>query len=131
MKGKNPVESGHVPGLIRGLGVWSATAVVIGAIVGTGIFLVTSEMARDLGSGVRVLGVWILGGAVVLLGTFCYAELGAAIPEAGGDYVYLSRGFGPIWGFLFGWMNAIVEGPAALAAVAAGTLRFAAFVLPS
>jgi amino acid transporter len=111
--------------------MWSATAVVIGAIIGTGIFLVTSEMARDLGSGPRVLAVWILGGVVALLGTFCYAELGGAMPDAGGDYVYLSRGLGPMWGFLFGWMNAVVERPAGQAALAAGVLRFTAFLLPA
>jgi APA family basic amino acid/polyamine antiporter len=59
-------------------------------------------MARELGSPTRVLAVWIIGGIVVLLGAFCYAELGAAMPEAGGDYVYLSRGLGPMSGFLAG-----------------------------
>jgi basic amino acid/polyamine antiporter, APA family len=118
------------PGLIRGLGMWSATAIVIGSMIGTAIFLVTSEIARDVGSVARVLAVWLIGGVVVLFGAFCYAELGAAMPEAGGDYVYLSRGLGPVWGFLFGWMTALIQKPASAAIIAAGLLRFAGFIFP-
>lgn len=77
------------PGLVRGLGLRAVTAIVIGAMIGQAIFLVTSQMARDVGSEIRVLAVWLIGGVVVLLGAFCYAELGAAMPEAGGEYVYL------------------------------------------
>lgn len=86
------------PGLVRGLGVWSAAAVVIGGTIGTGIFLVPSQMARDVGSAWDVMAVWLVGGVVILFGVFCYAELGAALPEAGGEYVYLSRALGPLWG---------------------------------
>lgn len=124
-------ENTNAPGLIRGLGVWSATAVVIGSTIGTAIFLVTSEMARDVGSVARVLSVWLIGGVVVLFGAFCYAELGAAMPDAGGDYVYLSRGLGPVCGFLFGWMTVLIQRPASAATIAAGLLRFAGFVFPS
>ena len=91
--------------LVRGLGLWSATAIVIGDTIGTGVFLVASDMARAVGSAKLVLAAWILGLFIVLLGAFCYAELGAAFPKAGGPYVYLSRGLGPLWGFLFGWMS--------------------------
>src|SRR6266480_3109104 len=119
------------PGLIRGLGLWSAIAVIVGSMIGQGVFLVASDMARELGSPTRVLAVWIIGGIVVLLGAFCYAELGAAMPEAGGDYVYLSRGLSPVWGFLFGWTSSIIMRPGAAAVVAAGLLRFTGFLLPS
>ena len=88
--------------LIRGLGLWSASAVVVSDIIGTGIFLVTSDMARAVGSAALVFAAWIVGGLIVLCGAFCFAELGAAMPEAGGRYVYLTRGLGPLWGFLFG-----------------------------
>src|ERR1700687_5215913 len=116
--------------LIRGLGLWSATAIVIGDTIGTGIFLVTSDMARAVGSATLVFVAWIVGGVIVLFGAFCYAELGAAFPKAGGPYVYLNRGLGPLWGFLFGWMSSLLERPVAMATLAAGFLRFAGFLFP-
>ena len=117
-------------GLVRGLGLWSATAVVIGDTIGTGIFLVASDMARIVGSAALVLSAWVLGGIIVLFGAFCYAELGAAFPKAGGPYVYLNRGLGPLWGFLFGWMSSFLERPVAMAALAAGFVRFMGFLFP-
>jgi len=116
--------------LIRGLGLWSATAIVIGDTIGTGIFLVTSDMARAVGSARLVFTTWIFGGLIVLFGAFCYAELGAAFPKAGGPYVYLNRGLSPLWGFLFGWMSSFLERPVAMATLAAGFLRFAGFLFP-
>jgi amino acid permease len=97
--------------LVRGLGLWAAIAIVIGDTIGTVVFLVSSDMARALGSRGLVLVAWVLGGFIVLLGAFCYAELGAAFPKAGGPYVYLGRGLGPVWGFLFGWMSSFLTGP--------------------
>jgi basic amino acid/polyamine antiporter, APA family len=88
-------------------------------------------MARELGSPTRVLGVWIIGGIIVLIGASCYAELGATMPAAGGDYVYLSRGLGPAWGFLYGWASSMIMRPCAAAVMAAGLLRFLGFLLPS
>ncbi|MBS1841451.1 MAG: amino acid permease [Acidobacteria bacterium] len=119
------------PSLIRGLGLRAATAVVIGNTIGSGIFLVTSEMARTVGSESLVFVAWILGGVIVLFGAFCYAELGAAFPKAGGPYVYLSEGLGPIWGYLFGWMSSFLDRPVAMAALAAGFLRFLGFLFPA
>src|SRR5260370_27391683 len=113
---------------MRGLGLWSAAAIVIGDTIGTGIFLVTSDMARAVGSATLVFAAWILGGLVVRCGAFCYAELGAAFPKAGGPYVYLSRGLGPLWGFLFGWMSSFLERPVAMATLAAGFMRFIGFL---
>jgi APA family basic amino acid/polyamine antiporter len=117
-------------GLVRGLGVWAASAVVVGAMIGQAIFLVPSQMARSVGSASQVLAVWIAGGIVVLFGAFCYAELGAALPQAGGDYVYLSRGLGPVWGFLSGWTGCTLTRPATVATIATGFSRFAGFLLP-
>ena len=116
--------------LVRGLGLWSATAVVIGDTIGSGIFLVSSDMARAVGSAAQVFAAWIIGGLIVLFGAFCYAELGAAFPKAGGAYVYLSRGLGPLWGFLFGWMSSFLDRPVAMATLAAGFLRFLSFLFP-
>jgi APA family basic amino acid/polyamine antiporter len=128
--GPNLTEQTKRPDLIRGLGLWSATAIVIGDTIGTGIFLVTSDMARAVGSAKLVFAAWIIGGFIVLCGAFCYAELGAALPKAGGGYVYLDRGLGPLWGFLFGWMSSFLDRPVAMATLAAGFLRFLGFLFP-
>lgn len=117
--------------LVRGLGLWACTAVVVGAMIGQSIFLVTSQVARVAGSVGWVLATWLIGGAIVLFATFCFAELGAALPRAGGEYVYLGRGLGPIWGFLFGWTSALVIGPAMAATIAAGLVRITGFLAPS
>src|SRR6266852_2553548 len=106
--------------LIRGLGLWSAIAVVMGAMIGQSVFLVASDMAREVGSTTKVLAVWLIGGVVVLLGSFCYAELAAAMPEAGGKYIYLSRGLGSLSGFLYGWTSAMIMRPGSAAIIAAG-----------
>jgi basic amino acid/polyamine antiporter, APA family len=126
----NSADHSERSDLVRGLGLWSATAIVIGDTIGTGVFLVASDMARAVGSARLVLAAWILGLFVVLLGAFCYAELGAAFPKAGGPYVYLSRGLGPLWGFLFGWMSSFLERPVGMATLAAGFVRFLGFLFP-
>jgi APA family basic amino acid/polyamine antiporter len=120
----------HASELVRGLTLWSAIAVVIGDTIGTGVFLVTSDMARIAGSPARVFIAWLVGGVIVLFGAFCYAELGAAFPRAGGPYVYLSKGLGPLWGFLFGWMSSLLERPVAMATLAAGFVRFLGYLFP-
>jgi basic amino acid/polyamine antiporter, APA family len=76
-------ESRKPSGLVRGLGLWAATAIVVGAMIGQSVFLVASDMSHEVSSMWKVLVVWIVGGVVVLFGAFCYAELGAAMPEAG------------------------------------------------
>ncbi len=116
--------------LIRGLGPWASAAVVVGTMIGTGVFLVPSTMARNAGSVGLVFLVWILGGVLTLFGALSYAEMGAAIPEAGGDYAYLHRGFGPRCAYMFGWMHTIVGRPASAAAIAAGLMRFSGFLFP-
>ncbi|MDT8070601.1 MAG: amino acid permease [Terriglobia bacterium] len=123
-------QKGSRPDLIRGLGVSAAAAIVMGTMIGTGIFLKPSEMANQAGVIGIVFAAWIVGGILSLFGGLCYAELGASIPEAGGEYSYLRRGFGPVWGFLFGWMHSVVARPASVAAIAAGLARFCAFLFP-
>src|SRR5260370_31503382 len=88
-------------------------------------------MAREVGFVTKVLAIWIIGGVVVLFGAFCYEELGAALPEAGGDYIYLKRGLSPVWGFLYGWTSAMIMRPGAAAVIAAGLMRFVGFLWPS
>jgi basic amino acid/polyamine antiporter, APA family len=117
--------------LVRGLGPWAASAIVVGTMIGTGIFIVPADMARTVGTAGLVFAVWVVGGALTLFGALAYAELGAAIPEAGGEYAYLGRAYSPVWGFLFGWQHSIVGRPASLATIAAGLLRFWGFLMPS
>jgi basic amino acid/polyamine antiporter, APA family len=117
--------------LVRGLGPWASAAIVVGTMIGTGIFLKPAEMAREGRSVSLVFAAWIVGGLLSLFGALSYAELGASIPEAGGEYAYLRRGFGPMWGFLFGWMHSIVGRPSSAASIAAGMMRFLSFFLPA
>jgi basic amino acid/polyamine antiporter, APA family len=117
--------------LVQGLGAWATMAMVVGHIIGTGVFLVPSAMTRATGSVGLVFLVWIVGGILSLFGALTIAELGAAMPEAGGAYVYLRRGLGPVWGFLFGWMNNLVGKPASIATISAGFLIFLGFFVPA
>ena len=116
--------------LVRGLGAAAAMAMVVGHIIGTGVFLVPSSMARATGYEGLVFLVWVVGGALSLFGALTIAELGAAMPEAGGAYIYLKRGLGPVWGFLYGWMNNLVGKPASISTIAAGFLIFLGFFIP-
>jgi APA family basic amino acid/polyamine antiporter len=117
--------------LIRGLGPWASAAIVVGTMIGTGIFLKPAEMAREGRFVSVVFAAWIVGAILSMFGALSFAELGAAIPEAGGEYAYLRRGFGPQWGFLFGWMHSIVGRPSSMASIAAGVARFLSFLIPA
>jgi len=113
--------------LVRGLGPWASAAIVVGTMIGTGIFLKPAEMAREGRFVSIVFAAWIAGAVLSIFGALSYAELGAAIPEAGGEYAYLRRGLSPVWGFLFGWMHSIVGRPSSAASIAAGMMRFVSF----
>src|SRR5713226_8293147 len=117
--------------LVRGLGPWASAAIVVGTMIGTGIFLKPAEMAREGRFVSVVFAAWIVGAILSLFGALSYAELGAAIPEAGGEYAYLRRGLGPTWGFLFGWMHSIVGRPSSQSSIAAGMMRFMGFFIPA
>jgi APA family basic amino acid/polyamine antiporter len=115
-----PPASTNKDGLKRDLGVWSAAAIVVGTVIGSGIFLVPSAMARNVGSPLKIFGVWIFGGLLSLFGALSYAELAAAMPEAGGEYVYLRDAYGPLWGFLYGWTQLWVAKSGSIATLATG-----------
>ncbi len=117
--------------LVRGLGAWASAAIVVGTMIGTGIFLKPAEMAREGRTVSVVFAAWIVGAILSIFGALSFAEMGAAIPEAGGEYAYLRRAFGPVWGFLFGWMHSIVGRPSSLASIAAGMMRFVGFLIPA
>ena len=131
MTDTNTVDNSTAPCLVRGLGLWSAIAVVVGSMIGQAVFLVGSDMAQELGSVTKLLAAWTIGGVLVFFGACCYAELGAAMPKAGGDYVYLSRGLSPVFGFLFGWTRSMIMSPGMAAVIAAGILRFVEFLFPA
>jgi APA family basic amino acid/polyamine antiporter len=99
-------------------------------MIGTGIFLKPSEMAAVGGSVSIVYAAWIAGGLLTLFGALSFAELGAALPKAGGQYAYLRKGLGPVWGFLFGWMHSTVGESSSAASIAAGFARFSSFLIP-
>ena len=119
------------PDLPRVLGVWHATAIVVGTIIGSGIFLVPQEMMRAVGSSSLVYLAWIVGGVLTLFGAMTYAELGAMMPRAGGEYVYLRNAYGDLPAFLYMWTWFAVAKPASIASVTTGLARvmgiFAAF----
>src|SRR5579871_6414143 len=110
-----PVEG---PSLQRVLGLWSAISIVIGTVIGSGVFLVPSTMIRFVGSVKLLFVVWIVAGVLSLAGALSYAELAAAMPEAGGEYVYLSAAYGPVWGFLYGWTQMWVAKSGSIATLA-------------
>src|SRR6202022_4610470 len=89
--------------LKRDLGLWSAVAIVIGTVIGSGIFIVPNVMIRNMGTPGMVFVVWLVGGAMSMSGALSYAELSAAMPGAGGEYVYLREAYGPLGGFIYGW----------------------------
>lgn len=105
-------------GLRVAIGFPSAVMLVMGGIVGVGIFVNPAVVARGLHSPALVLGAWTLGGVVALLGALVYAELAARIPATGGEYVYLRETYGPLAGFLFGWTTLLVVQAGGMAAVA-------------
>src|SRR6266568_1134859 len=109
--------------LIRGLGVSHATAVVVGTIIGSGIFLVPREMMQAVGTAKMVYLAWIVGGVLSFFGALTYAELGAMKPESGGEYAYIRDAFGPLWGFLYAWTWFIIAKPASIATVTMGVVR--------
>src|ERR1051325_8682334 len=87
----------------RGLGLYDSTMVVVGSMIGSGIFIVSADVARMIGSPGWLLGAWVLTGLLTITGALSYGELAAMMPRAGGQYVYLRESLGPLWGFLYGW----------------------------
>lgn len=117
------------PTLHRALGVVTATALVAGTIIGTGIFLKPAVMAQGAGSEALVLVAWIVAALLSLAGALTYAELGALLPEAGGEYVYLRQAYGRLPAFLYGWMRFFIGSAGSIAAYAVGSATFLAAVV--
>jgi APA family basic amino acid/polyamine antiporter len=111
------------PELARDLGVSHASAVVVGTIIGSGIFLVPAEMMQAVGSAKLVYLAWLVGGLLSFFGALTYAELGAMKPQAGGEYVYVRDAYGPLGGFLYAWTWFVIAKPASVATIATGLVR--------
>ena len=110
--------------LVRGLSLVDAASIVVGSIIGTGVFLKTATMSNLVGSPGMVLIIWVVAGLLSLAGALAYAELGSLMPEAGGEYIYLKEGYGDLWAFLYGWMRFWIGSPGSIAAYAVGAMTF-------
>src|SRR3954465_2229001 len=109
---------------IRGLGLLDSTMIVAGSMIGSGIFIVSADIARQVGSPGWLLVVWIITGLLTVVGALSYGELAAMMPRGGGQYVYLREAYSPFWGFLYGWTLFLVIQTATIAAVAVAFARY-------
>jgi len=122
-----PPRTSH---LVRGLGLTDTTALVVGTVIGTGVFIKSAIMAQDAGSPLLVLAAWVAAGLLSLAGALTYAELAAMLPQAGGEYVFLRRAYGDLTAFVFGWMRFVVAGSGSIAILGVGVATFLSAVVP-
>jgi APA family basic amino acid/polyamine antiporter len=132
---KRPAEPGSAgldpgTGFERRLGLFDSTMLVAGTMIGSGIFIVSADIARDVGSSGWLLAIWVLTGVITVLGALSYAELAAMMPHAGGQYVYLREAFSPLWGFLYGWAVFLVIQTGTIAAVGVAFAKFLGILVP-
>src|SRR4249920_1285927 len=113
------------------LGLWDATMIVAGSMIGSGIFIVSADMLKDLGSAGWLVGAWLITGFMTLTAALSYGELSAMYPKAGGQYVYLREAYNPFIGFLYGWSFFAVIQTGTIAAVGVAFAKFAAYIFPS
>jgi APA family basic amino acid/polyamine antiporter len=116
--------------LVRGLGLFDASTLIVGSVIGSGIFVAPSIMAGYVQSPTLLLGLWLIGGALTLFGALAYGELAAALPRAGGQYVFLNEAFSPLWGFLYGWTFLVAINTGFVAAVAVAFAKYLGVFLP-
>src|SRR5579864_110566 len=112
------------PELVKGLGLTSATTLVMGSMIGSGIYIVSAEIAREVNSPALLLGAWLVTGFMTIVGALSYGELAAMMPKAGGQYVFLREALGPLWGFLYGWTLFLVIQTGTIAAVGVAFGKF-------
>ncbi len=112
------------------MGLFSATAIVMGSMIGSGIFIVSADMARTVGSPALLIAAWLVTAAMTIIGALSYGELAAMMPKAGGQYVYLREALGPLWGFLYGWTLFLVIQTGTIAAVGVAFGKFLGVFLP-
>jgi APA family basic amino acid/polyamine antiporter len=124
-------DPGQQPHLVQGMGLFSATTIVMGSMIGSGIFIVSADMSRTLGSPALLIAAWLVTAAMTLIGALSYGELAAMMPTAGGQYVYLREALGPLWGFLYGWTLFLVIQTGTVAAVGVAFGKFLGVFFPS
>jgi len=118
------------PELVKGLGLTSATTLVMGSMIGSGIFIVSAEIGREVNSPALLIGAWLVTGFMTIVGALSYGELAAMMPRAGGQYVYLRESLGPLWGFLYGWTLFLVIQTGTIAAVGVAFGKFMGHFFP-
>src|SRR6266404_1833069 len=116
---------------VRGLGLLDSTMLVAGSMIGSGIFIVSADIARLVGSPGWLLVVWTVTGVLTLVAALSYGELAAMMPRAGGQYVYLREAYSPLWGFLYGWTMFLVIQTGTIAAVAMAFAKFLGVLVPA
>src|SRR6201990_2477824 len=123
--------SSAAPQFVQGMGLFSATAIVMGSMIGSGIFIVSAEMSRGLGSPALLIAAWLVTALMTIIGALSYGELAAMMPKAGGQYVYLREALGPLWGFLYGWTLFLVIQTGTIAAVGVAFGKFLGVFFPA
>jgi APA family basic amino acid/polyamine antiporter len=119
------------PGFVRAIGLFDGTMIVVGSMIGSGIFIVAADISRVTGSPGGLLLTWIITGLLTISAALAYGELAALFPHAGGQYVYLREAYSPLWGFLYGWTLFLVIQTGTIAAVAVGFARYLGVLFPS
>src|SRR2546422_8811009 len=119
------------PGFVRAIGLFDGTMIVVGSMIGSGIFIVAADISRQTGSAGGLLLTWILTGLLTISAALSYGELAAMFPHAGGQDIYLREAYSPLWGFLYGWCPFLVIQTGKTAAVAVGFARYLGVLLPS
>src|SRR5438876_9221231 len=117
-------------GFVRAIGLFDGTMIVVGSMIGSGIFIVAADISRQTGSAGGLLLTWILTGLLTISAALSYGELAALFPHAGGQYVYLREAYSPLWGFLYGWTLFLVIQTGTIAAVAVGFARYTGVLIP-
>jgi APA family basic amino acid/polyamine antiporter len=117
--------------MVQGLGLFSATAIVVGSMIGSGIFIVSADISRGVDSPALLIAAWVVTAVMTIIGALSYGELAAMMPRAGGQYVYLREALGPMWGFLYGWTLFLVIQTGTIAAVAVAFGKFLGVFFPS
>jgi APA family basic amino acid/polyamine antiporter len=124
-------KNAAAPHFVRGMGLFSATAIVMGSMIGSGIFIVSADMSRTVGSPALLIAAWLVTAAMTIIGALSYGELAAMMPRAGGQYVYLRESLGPLCGFLYGWTLFLVIQTGTIAAVGVAFGKFLGVFFPS
>src|ERR1700687_3457099 len=121
----------HEPAFVKALGLFDGTMIVVGSMIGSGIFLVAADITKQTGSAGGLLLTWVITGLLTIFAALSYGELAAMFPRAGGQYIYLREAYSPLWGFLYGWTLFLVIQTGTIAAVAVGFARYLGVLFPS